>query len=204
MNSTVEKKKYGYVRVSTKEQNIDRQIISLKQLGVPERNIFIDKMSGKNFERPQYKKLIKKLNTNSILFVKSIDRLGRSYKDICEQWQIITKEKGAEIVVIDMPILDTRKEKGLLGTFISDLVLSLLSYIAETEYSTIHQRQAEGIAAARARGVKMGRPRKPLPENFDEVYKIWKDGKISTVTASELLNMPVSTFRYRVKIIESV
>jgi len=147
-----EKKIYGYVRVSTKEQNEDRQIIALKELGVPEENIFVDKISGKDFDRPQYKRLLRRLNTESVLYIKSIDRLGRSYKDLCEQWRIITKDKGADIIVIDMPILDTRKEKGLLGTFISDLILALLSYVAESEYSTIHQRQAEGIAAAKARG----------------------------------------------------
>ena len=198
MNSnTNEKKIYGYVRVSTKEQNEDRQVIALKELGVPESNIFIDKLSGKNFERPQYKKMIKKLNEDSVLYVKSIDRLGRSYRDLSDQWRIITKEKGADVVVVDMPVLDTRKEKGLLGTFISDLILALLSYVAESEYSTIHQRQAEGIAAAKARGVKMGRPPKPLPENFHEVYQKWKTGKISASEAARLVNMPLSTFRYR-------
>ena len=197
MNLETEKKTYGYVRVSTKDQNEDRQIIALRELGVPEENIFIDKLSGKNFERPQYKRLIKKLNNNSVLYIKSIDRLGRSYKDLSDQWRIITKDKGADVVVVDMPILDTRKEKGLLGTFISDLILALLSYVAESEYSTIHQRQAEGIAAAKARGVKMGRPPKPLPENFHEVYQKWKAGKISASEAARIVNMPLSTFRYR-------
>lgn len=192
-----EKKIFGYVRVSTKEQNEDRQVIALKELGVPEENIFIDKISGKDFERPQYKKLLRRLNNDSVLYIKSIDRLGRSYKDLCEQWRIITKDKGADVVVIDMPILDTRKEKGLLGTFISDLILALLSYVAESEYSTIHQRQAEGIAAAKARGVKMGRPPKPLPENFHDVYQKWKAEKVSTSEAARLVNMPISSFRYR-------
>ncbi|MBR1622412.1 MAG: recombinase family protein [Pseudobutyrivibrio sp.] len=198
MNSnTKEKKIYGYVRVSTKDQNEDRQVIALKELGVPEANIFIDKLSGKNFERPQYKKMVKKLNEDSVLYVKSIDRLGRSYRDLSDQWRIITKEKGADVVVVDMPVLDTRKEKGLLGTCISDLILALLSYVAESEYSTIHQRQAEGIAAAKARGVKMGRPPKPLPKNFHDVYQKWKTGKISASEAARLVNMPLSTFRYR-------
>ena len=192
-----EKKIFGYVRVSTKEQNEDRQVIALKELGVPEENIFIDKISGKDFERPQYKKLLRCRNNDSVLYIKSIDRLGRSYKDLCEQWRIITKDKGADVVVIDMPILDTRKEKGLLGTFISDLILALLSYVAESEYSTIHQRQAEGIAAAKARGVKMGRPPKPLPENFHDVYQKWKAEKVSTSEAARLVNMPISSFRYR-------
>lgn len=149
---------YGYARTSTREQNEDRQIIALKEMGVPERNIFLDKLSGKNFERPQYKKMLRRLDSNSVLYIKSIDRLGRSYRDLSEQWRIITKEKGADVVVIDMPILDTRREKNLLGTFISDLILALLSYVAESEYRTIHQRQAEGIAAAKARGFKFGRP----------------------------------------------
>lgn len=162
---------FGYARTSTKEQNEDRQIIALKEMGVPEKNIFLDKLSGKNFERPQYKKMIRKLDNNSVLYIKSIDRLGRSYRDLSDQWRVITKEKGADVVVIDMPILDTRREKNLLGTFISDLILALLSYVAESEYRTIHQRQAEGIAAAKARGFKFGRPPKQLPENFHEVYQ---------------------------------
>ena len=192
-----QEKIYGYARVSTREQNEDRQIIALKEMGVPEGNIYLDKLSGKNFERPQYKRLLKKLNSESVLYIKSIDRLGRSYRDLSEQWRIITKEKGADVVVIDMPILDTRREKNLLGTFISDLILALLSYVAETEYRTIHQRQAEGIAAAKARGVKLGRPPRPLPENFHTVYQKWKAGKISTEEAARQVNMPTSTFRYR-------
>ena len=170
---------YGYARVSTREQNEDRQIIALKEMGVPEKNIYLDKISGKNFERPQYKKLLKKLNRDSVLYVKSIDRLGRNYRELSEQWLLITKEKGADVVVIDMPILDTRREKNLLGTFISDLILALLSYVAETEYQTIHQRQAEGIAATKARGVKFGRKPIPLPQNFKEIYKMWNLGKIT-------------------------
>ena len=191
---------YGYARVSTREQNEDRQIIALKEMGVPEENIYLDKLSGKNFDRPQYKKLLRKLNGKSVLYIKSIDRLGRSYRDLSDQWRIITKEKGADVVVIDMPILDTRREKNLLGTLISDLVLALLSYVAEAEYSTIHARQAEGIAAAKARGVKLGRPPKPLPENFHEVYQRWKAKRISTEEAATLVNMPASTFRYKAAI----
>ncbi len=144
--------------------------------------------------------MLRKLNSDSVLYIKSIDRLGRSYQDLSEQWRIITKEKGADVVVIDMPILDTRREKNLLGTFISDLILALLSYVAETEYRTIHQRQAEGIAAAKARGVKLGRPPKPLPDNFHEVYQKWKAGKISTEEAARRVNMPPSTYRYRANI----
>ncbi|MDD6339491.1 MAG: recombinase family protein [Butyrivibrio sp.] len=191
---------YGYVRVSTKDQNEDRQIIALKEMGVPEGNIYMDKLSGKDFERPQYKKLLRKLNEDSVLFIKSIDRLGRNYRDLSEQWRIITKEKGADVVVIDMPILDTRREKGLLGTFISDLILALLSYVAESEYQTIHQRQAEGIAAAKAKGIRMGRPPRPLPDNFYEVYQKWKADKISTAEAARLVDMPVSSFRYRASV----
>ena len=148
----MEDKKYlGYMRVSSREQNEDRQRIALLEMGVPKENIYMDKLSGKNFDRPQYKKLLRKLNGNTVLFVKSIDRLGRNYADLNEQWRIITKEKGADIVVIDMPLLDTRREKNLLGTFISDIVLALLSYVAENERLNIRQRQAEGIAAAKAR-----------------------------------------------------
>ena len=194
------KKIFGYVRVSTREQNEDRQIVALKDAGVPEKNIYMDKLSGKNFNRPQYKRLLKKLDGESVLFIKSIDRLGRNYRDLSDQWRIITKDKKADVVVIDMPILDTRREKNLLGTFISDLILALLSYVAESEYTTIHQRQAEGIAAAKAKGVKLGRPPKQLPENFYEVYQGWTSGKISTAEAARQVDMPISTFRYRASV----
>ncbi len=194
-----EKNIYGYMRVSTKEQNEDRQRIALLELGVPEKNIFIDKMSGKNFERPQYKKLLRKLNHNTVLYVKSIDRLGRSYADLNTQWQIITKEKGADIVVIDMPVLDTRREKNLLGTFISDIVLALLSYASENERVNIKQRQAEGIAAAQKRGVKFGRPPKPLPDNFYDIYKQWKSKEITLKDAAKACNMAETTFFDKVK-----
>lgn len=191
---------YGYARVSSREQNEDRQIIALKEAGVPETNIYLDKLSGKNFERPQNKKMLRKLNNNSVLYIQSIDRLGRNYKDLSEQWRVITKEKRADVVEIDMPILGTRQEKSLLGEFMSDLILALLSYVAESEYRTIHQRQAEGIAAAKAKGIKMGRPPRPLPDNFDNVYQRWKNGKISTEEAARQVNMPTSTFRYRVNV----
>lgn len=194
------KKILGYARISTREQNEDRQILALKEMGVPEKNIFLDKMSGKNFERPQYKKMLRKLNSNSVLYIKSIDRLGRSYKDLSEQWRIITKEKGADVVVIDMPLLDTRRDKNLLGTFISDLILALLSFISEQEYGTIHQRQAEGIAAAKARGFKFGRPPKQLPSNFHEVYQRWKAKKLSVSQAAKECGMPKSTFYYKAKL----
>ena len=149
-----DKKILGYMRVSSREQNEDRQRVALLEMGVPEANIYVDKLSGKDFNRPQYKKMLRKLDKNTVLYVKSIDRLGRNYADLNEQWRIITKEKGADIVVIDMPLLDTRREKNLLGTFISDIVLALLSYVAENERINIKQRQAEGIAVAKARGVK--------------------------------------------------
>ena len=196
-------KVFGYARVSTKEQNEDRQLIALKEKGVPKSHIFIDKQTGKNFERTQYQKLLKKLDEKSVLYIKSIDRLGRSYKDLCEQWRIITKEKKADVVVIDIPILDTRAEKNLLGTFISDLILALLSYVSENEYLLIRQRQAEGIAAAKRRGVKMGRPSKPLPENFPDIYQKYSSGEITATNAAKSLKMPVSSFRYKAEIYEN-
>lgn len=185
---------YGYARISSGEQNLDRQNIALAQAGVCAKHIYSDKISGKNFDRPQYKKLLKKLDNNSILYVKSIDRLGRNYADLNEQWRIITKEKGADIVVIDMPILDTRREKNLLGTLISDIVLAVLSYVAENERETIRQRQAEGIAAAKLRGVKFGRPRVELPENFIHVNDQWRNGELTLQQAAIRCNMPLSTF----------
>ncbi len=196
-----ETKIYGYMRVSSREQNENRQRVALLEMGVPEKNIFIDKLSGKDFERPQYKRLLRKLDAQSVLYVKSIDRLGRNYADLNEQWRIITKEKKADIVVIDMPILDTRREKNLLGTFISDIVLALLSFVAENERSNIKQRQAEGIAAAKARGVKFGRPPKVLPKNFYEIHAKWRNGKISVSQAAKECGLPQTTFfRYAKKL----
>ena len=185
---------YGYMRVSSKEQNEDRQKIALTEMGVPENNIYMDKQSGKDFERTQYKRLLRKLNENSVLYIKSIDRLGRNYGELNEQWRIITKEKKADIVVIDMPLLDTRREKNLLGTFISDVVLALLSYVAENERTNIKQRQAEGIAAAKARGVKFGRPPLPIPQNFYQMHKGWRAGKITIEEAAKACNMCPKTF----------
>ena len=185
---------YGYMRVSSKEQNEDRQKIALTEMGVPENNIYMDKQSGKDFERTQYKRLLRKLNENSVLYIKSIDRLGRNYGELNEQWRIITKEKKADIVVIDMPLLDTRREKNLLGTFISDVVLALLSYVAENERTNIKQRQAEGIAAAKARGVKFGRPPLPIPQNFYQMHKDWRAGKIAIEEAAKACNMCPKTF----------
>ena len=185
---------YGYMRVSSKDQNEDRQRTALLDLGVPEKNIYMDKQSGKDFERQQYKRLLRKLDENSVLFIKSIDRLGRNYSELNEQWRIITKEKKSDIVVIDMPILDTRREKNLIGTFISDIVLSLLSYVAENERINIKQRQAEGIAAAKARGVKFGRPTLPIPENFNQMHEEWRAGKITIKEAANACNMCTKTF----------
>lgn len=187
-------KVYGYIRVSSRDQNEDRQLVAMKDAGVPEENIFIDKQSGKDFNRPKYKCMLRRIKKDDLIVIKSIDRLGRNYEDILEQWKLITKEKGADIYVIDMPILDTRREKSLLGTFISDLVLGLLSYVAENERLTIRQRQAEGIAAAKARGVRFGRKPKPLPENFDEVYWRWKRREITLKQAGAECGMPASTF----------
>lgn len=189
-----ETKLYGYMRVSSKEQNEERQRIALLEEGIPEKNIYMDKQSGKNFERKQYQRLIKKLDEKSVLFIKSIDRLGRNYAELNDQWRIITKEKKADIVVIDMPLLDTRREKSLLGTFISDIVLALLSYVAENERSNIKQRQAEGIAAAKKRGVKFGRPSSTLPDNFEEVRERWIKKEIPVSEAAKLCGMANTTF----------
>ena len=193
---------YGYVRVSAREQNEDRQLIALNEIQVPKKNIFIDKQSGKDFERPQYKKLLKKLRRDDLLYIKSIDRLGRNYNEIQEQWRILTKEKGIDIVVLDMPLLDTRRGKDLMGTFLSDIVLQVLSFVAENERMNIRQRQAEGIAAAKAKGVRFGRIPKPLPENFHAVYQRWKRGEITGTAAAKECGMPLSTFRYRAEIYE--
>lgn len=195
---------YGYIRVSTREQNEDRQVLALKELAIPEKNLFLDKQSGKDFARPQYRKMVRKLKKDDLLYVKSIDRLGRNYDEILEQWRILTKEKGVDIVVLDMPLLDTRRGKDLMGTFLSDIVLQVLSFVAENERTNIRQRQAEGIAAAKERGVRFGRPPKPLPENFHHAYQKWKNGKITGTTAAKLCGMPLSTFRYRAEQYEKV
>ena len=193
---------YAYVRVSTREQNEDRQLIAMNELQVLQKNIFIDKQSGKDFDRPQYKKLLKKLRKDDLLYIKSIDRLGRNYNEIQEQWRVLTKEKGVDIVVLDMPLLDTRRGKDLMGTFLSDIVLQVLSFVAENERVNIRQRQAEGIAAAKAKGVRFGRTPKPLPENFHAVYQRWKHGEITGTAAAKECGMPLSTFRYRAEIYE--
>ena len=193
---------FGYVRVSSKDQNEDRQVITMREMQIPEENIFIDKQSGKDFNRPQYKKLLRKVKPDDLIYIKSIDRLGRNYSEILDQWKVITKDKRVDLYVMDMPILDTRREKNLLGTFISDLVLALLSYVTENERINIRQRQAEGIAAAKARGVHFGRRPNPLPENFYEVYQLWKMKKISVSEAAKQCGMPQTTFFERARAYE--
>lgn len=185
---------YGYIRVSTREQNEDRQRLALAALPVPEENIYMDKQSGKDFERPQYRRLVRRLRRDDLLYVKSIDRLGRNYSEILEQWRMLTKEKGVDIAVLDMPLLDTRRGKDLMGTFLSDIVLQVLSFVAENERDNIRQRQAEGIAAAKARGVRFGRPPLPLPDNFHMLHQAWRGQKITLRQAARACGMPTGTF----------
>lgn len=185
---------YGYVRVSTREQKEDRQLIALREMEVPEKNIFLDKQSGKNFERANYQRLTRRLKEGDTLVVKSIDRLGRNYNEILEQWRIITKEKRAAIVVLDMPLLDTRKNRDLTGTLIADIVLQLLSYVAQTEREFIHQRQAEGIAVAKAQGVRFGRPPLAQPKEFPAVHQAWLKKEISAREAARRLSVTHKTF----------
>lgn len=185
---------YGYIRVSSKDQNEDRQRIALREAGVAEKHLYLDKQSGKDFERPQYRNLIHRLKKDDLLYIKSIDRLGRNYEEILEQWRLITKEKGADIAVLDMPVLDTRRGKDLMGTFLSDIVLQILSFVAESERDNIRQRQAEGIAAAKARGVRFGRPPLPLPDNFQQVYRAWRSKELTLRQAAQLCEMPKDTF----------
>lgn len=186
---------YGYVRVSTKEQCEDRQLIALKEFPIEEHNIFMDKLSGKDFNRPKYQKLVRKLKQGDILVIKSIDRLGRNYEEILEQWRFITKGKQADIVVLDMPLLDTRHTgKDLTGTFVADLVLQILSYVAQTERENIRQRQKEGIAAAKLRGVRFGRPRKEVPPEFAGLKIKWEDKKITSRQAAKQLGVAQDTF----------
>lgn len=185
---------YGYIRVSTKEQNEQRQLIALRDFGIRDRHIYMDKQSGKDFERTQYKKLVRKLKIGDTLAIKSIDRLGRNYDEILEQWRIITKEKQASIVVLDMPLLDTRQNRDLTGTLIADIVLQLLSYVAQTEREFILQRQAEGIAAAKARGVQFGRRPMEKPDIFEDVYLAWERGDLSARKAAIKLGTTHQTF----------
>ena len=193
---------YGYVRVSSTDQNEDRQMIALHELGLEDRQIYMDKQSGKDFERPQYKRLLRKLRRDDLLYIKSIDRLGRNYEEIQRQWRILTKEKGVDICVIDMPLLDTRRGKDLVGTFLSDIVLQVLSFVAENERVNIRQRQAEGIAAAKARGVRFGRPPAPLPDNFHDVHRRWRLKQITVCQAAAECGMSRSTFHYKAKMYE--
>lgn len=186
---------FGYIRVSTKEQCEERQLIALRNFPVAEEKIFMDKLSGRDFNRPQYQKLLRRLKKGDIMVIKSIDRLGRDYEEILNQWRIITKEKGADIVVLDMPLLDTRQTgKDLTGTFVADLVLQILSYVAQTERENTRQRQMEGIAAAKLRGVRFGRPRKPIPENFCRLKKQWENREISSRQAAKELCIAQDTF----------
>jgi len=189
---------YGYIRVSTTEQHIQRQNTALTQAGVPEKNIFTDKLSGKNFERPQYKKLLKKLKPGDQLIIKSLDRLGRNYKEIIEQWAIIMK-KGADIKVLDNPMLDTNKQRDLINTLISDMILPLLSYIAQNERETLLLRQKEGIFEAKRRGVKFGRPTKDPPDNFSELVTQWEQKRLKTDDILEICNISRSTFYVKLK-----
>lgn len=199
---TIDNNRYGYIRVSSKDQNEDRQLIALKEAGVPEKNIYIEKRSGKDFDRPQYRRLMRRMKRDDLLYIKSIDRLGRNYTEILEQWRLLTKNKGIDIVVLDMPLLDTRRGKDLMGTFLADIVLQVLSFVAENERTNIRLRQAEGIAAAKAKGIRFGRIPKPLPENFHAVYQCWKSGEITGTAAAKECGMPLSTFRYRAAIYE--
>ncbi len=185
---------YGYIRVSGVDQNEERQRIAMSDREIPARNIYVDKQSGKDFDRPQYKRLLKRLRPGDLLYIKSIDRLGRNYKEIQEQWRILTKEKEADLCVMDMPLLDTRVAKDLIGTFIADLVLQVLSFAAENERDAIRQRQAEGIAAAKARGVQLGRPRRELPENFERIRKEWRGKRLTLHSAAQACGMPETTF----------
>lgn len=185
---------YGYVRVSTQEQNEVRQLTAMRNFGVAEKNIIVEKLSGKDFKRPRYQRLVKGLRQKDVLVIKSIDRLGRNYTEILEQWAIITKEREAAIVVLDIPLLDTRQGRDLTGTLIADIVLQLLSYVAQSERENIRQRQAEGIAAAKARGVRFGPRPRTLPDNFEGLRRAWRSGELSMREAAEACGMPATTF----------
>ena len=195
---------YGYVRISSRDQNEARQMAAMREAGVSDRDIYLDKRSGADFERQGYRQLLRRLRAGDTLIVKSIDRLGRNYDEILEQWRIITREKCASILVLDMPLLDTRQNRDLTGTLIADIVLQLLSYVAQTEREFIRQRQAEGIAAAKAKGVKFGRPPLPLPDNFYEVHKAWRNKKLTLKQAAAACNMPVGTFYGKARKFENV
>ena len=185
---------YGYVRVSTKEQNEERQMVEMRKLGLPERNVILEKQTGKDFDRPKYKRLVKKLKKEDVLYVLSIDRLGRNYEEILEQRRYLTKELEVDVAVIDMPILDTRRGKDLMGTFLADIVLQVLSFVAQNERETIHQRQAQGIAAAKANGQKFGRPNIEVPDNFSRIIEKWETGQIKAEDAAKQCEMSIATF----------
>ena len=195
---------FGYVRVSAVDQNEDRQMLEMLKLKIPIRNIYIDKQSGKDFDRPKYKKLLKRLKRGDLLYVKSIDRLGRNYKEIQDQWRLLTKEMGVDVVVIDMPLLDTRLCKDLLGTFIADLVLQILSFVAQNERENIRKRQEEGIRAAKLRGVEFGRPVISPPDNFKDLIKQWEKGEISADEVANNCNMSIATFYRRLREFRSI
>ena len=190
---------YGYVRVSSTDQNEDRQLIEMERAGVPAGNIFIDKQSGKDFDRPNYKRLVRRLREGDLLYILSIDRLGRNYREIQDQWRILTKDKGADVVVIDMPLLDTRQGKDLMGTFIADLVLQILSFVAQSEREKIRERQEQGIAAAKARGVRFGRPEKELPDDFARLVKAWEEKNMSMAELLRVCGMSEATFYRRLR-----
>ena len=190
---------YGYIRVSSTDQNEDRQRLAMKERAVPEKNIYADKQSGKDFDRPQYKRLVKRLRPGDLVYVLSIDRLGRNYEEIQRQWRMLTKEIGADICVIDMPLLDTRNGKDLMGTFIADLVLQILSFVAQSERENIKKRQAQGIAAAKARGVRFGRPEAPVPENFGAIVAAWEKGKLPLSEAVRQCHVSEATFYRRLR-----
>ena len=190
---------YGYVRISSTDQNEDRQLIALSERNIPQRNIYIDKQSGKDFERPQYKRLVKRLKSGDLLYILSIDRLGRNYEEIQRQWRVLTKDIGIDICVIDMPLLDTRNGKDLMGTFIADLVLQILSFVAQNERENIKKRQAEGIAAAKAKGVKFGRPEKSVPDDFPRLIREWEKNKLPFSELLKLCNMSEATFYRRLR-----
>lgn len=193
---------YGYIRVSTKEQNEDRQLLALEAYKIPLKNLFLDKQSGKDFERPAYRKLLKKLKPGDLLVVKSIDRLGRNYEEIIEQWKQISKGMGVDICIVDMPLLDTRRDKDLLGTFISDLVLQILSFVSQTERDFIRQRQAEGISAAKQRGVQFGRPTIPITSSHQEIIDGWRQKLYTADEAAKMMEVSRRTFFYYVKKIQ--
>ena len=190
---------YGYIRVSANDQNEDRQLIAMRNADVPEQNIFIDKMSGKDFNRPMYKRMIRKIKKDDLVYIKSIDRLGRNYQDVVEQWQYLTRVKKVDIVVLEMPLLDTRRGKDLLGTFLSDIVLQVLSFVAENERSNIKIRQREGIEAAKIRGVQFGRPSAQLPDNFPEIIEKWQKKEIPASQAAAMCGLSRSTFYKKAK-----